>query len=417
MRKPRRSKHRGVLLIAPKGPKKPTWKLRYRDPETGKVRDQVLSPEDAKTAETREAAALRVHKHIGRRRDDIGAGASPHRAADLRLSDAVQKYFDSHPHLRERTQRAYRVPCDLFLEWAARGGLRTVRQLTRGRLVDFKAYRVKAPKRSHVQGGKRGEVGETGASRSAFTVNKELRAVAIVLGWLSDAELVRLTRDDIRIGLKRIDTESVTRREYLTPAQARALLSAADRHDAICFKATRDEHAAGEQGRTPRYAPIAPFIRFVLLTGCRLGEALALTWENIRLPERRIEIRAEQTKTKHDRTIELDVCPSLVKLLERLQPAAGGTSRVFAPHTADSVNSTRRRLQRDKKAPRFDYQTLRVTAATYLACMPSFGPVLESRQLGHSIMVAEKHYIGRIRVSPETKTLEQALELELESAD
>jgi integrase len=150
----------------------------------------------------------------------------------------------------------------------------------------------------------------------------------------------------------------------------------------------------------------------LLLTGCRLGEGLALTWNNVHLAEYRIEISASTTKTKADRTIELDVCPSVTKLLESMRPAEPGSARVFAPHTDDSVNSARRRLQGDKLTPPFDYQTLRVTAATYLACMPSYGPVLESRQLGHSIVVAEKHYIGRVRVPADVRTLEAALGLE-----
>jgi integrase len=169
--------------------------------------------------------------------------------------------------------------------------------------------------------------------------------------------------------------------------------------------ATRTEHAAGIGGNTPRYAPIEPVIRLLLLTGMRFGEALTIEWGDVR--EHAIEIRADRTKTKMDRTIELDVCPSVPALLETLR----GGERVLSQHTEGSLNAARKRMLADKACPWWDYQLLRVTAATYLACMQSYGPVLESRQLGHSIVVAEKHYIGRVRITLEAKTLEEAMGL------
>ena len=49
------------------------------------------------------------------------------------------------------------------------------------------------------------------------------------------------------------------------------------RHDAETLAETREEHAGvGDVGTTLRYEPVAPFVAFVLLTGCRFSEALSL---------------------------------------------------------------------------------------------------------------------------------------------
>ncbi len=375
--------------------------MRYRDPETGRTRVETLGAADAKTADTRLALALRLHKGVSRRREDIAGGAVRHRDADLTLPEAIGRYFRDNPQLRDGTVESYRAACDVFLAWCAATGLRTVRQLNRGRLLDFKSTRIKAGKRVPLAGGRRGE-GAAGGQRSAFTINKELRAVSIALGWLHDAQIIRLSRDDIRIGLKRLKTDKVLRRDYLRADEIRALLAAANARDAVTFAMNR----RGEKN-VPRYAPIEPLIRFLLLSGCRVGEALTLTWAHVDLGGEKIEIPAPQTKTKHDRTIELSVCPSLLAWLKKHK----GTSaeRIFPDHTEGSLKSARRRLRVPFK---WSYQGLRVTAATYLACMPSFGPVHESRQLGHSILVAQDFYIDRIKIAADVVTLEQAMGLD-----
>ena len=60
------------------------------------------------------------------------------------------------------------------------------------------------------------------------------------------------------------------------------------------FKATRTEHRGeAPEGTTPKYPPIAAFVLYVLLTGCRLGEALRVTWEDIDLEDGNIHIGTE----------------------------------------------------------------------------------------------------------------------------
>ncbi len=125
-----------------------------------------------------------------------------------------------------------------------------------------------------------------------------------------------------------------------------------------------------------------------------------------------IRLPASIVKTHQARTVHLDVCPSLRRMLAKMQLQATG-SFVFEGYTPDLVNAARARLQREYGAPTFDWQTLRSTCATYLTNAPGiFGAAsayLSARQLGHSVAVAERHYTGVVRVSREARTLEEAM--------
>src|SRR5690606_19400123 len=108
-------------------------------------------------------------------------------------------------------------------------------------------------------------------------------------------------------------------------------------------------------------------------TGCRRGEALGLRWSDVELDATdhdgrivgEIRLPAAITRTHRARTIYLDVCPSLRRMLATMKLQAKG-DRVFEGYTADLVNAGRLRLQADYGAPAFDWQTLRSTCATYL---------------------------------------------------
>ena len=68
-------------------------------------------------------------------------------------------------------------------------------------------------------------------------------------------------------------------------------------------------------------------------------------------------------------------------------------------------------------APPFDWQVLRSTCATYLTNAPGiFGSAtafLSAKQLGHSVAIAEKHYLGVHRGIPRAaRTLEAAMQID-----
>lgn len=79
-----------------------------------------------------------------------------------------------------------------------------------------------------------------------------------------------------------------------------------------------------------------------------------------------------------------------------------------------------KRLRASYGAPSsFEWQALRRTCGTFLTNAPGiFGAASayrSARQLGHSVAVAERHYLGLERGIPrEARTLEQAMQIEAE---
>jgi integrase len=247
--------------------------------------------------------------------------------------------------------------------------------------------------------------------------------------WRALGLTPELSKDTISDALKRLP---VPREEaaFLRPRDISLLLKAALLHDRVVYAETREEHSGMRpKGTTPRYSPIAPLVMFLLLSGCRRGEALGLRWADVDLDAmdhqaRRvgeIRLRAEATKTKHARVIGLEVSPALRRLLAALKlRATEGDVFVFGGegrYTHDLIESARARLMEEFEAPAFTWQVLRSSCATYLTNAPGIWGAatvfLSARQLGHSVAVAERHYLGVHRgIRREARTLEAAMEAE-----
>lgn len=380
----------------------------------------VLEAPAARTAESRRAWAIAKSKALAKRRIDLESGAPV--ATGTALDAALRRYFDDHPKLAERTRLVYRRAADKLEAWAKGAGVRSADDLTRQRLTEFRTSLVKAPLPRIVKGGKRGQRGADAKPRAPNTINRELRSIGTVLGYLRELGLLpRLSRDDLRDALKKekVPTDPI---EYLKPDDLRALFEAALRHDAERFQATRDEHAGlRPPGSTARFQPVAPFVAFVLLTGMRFSEALAVQWSFVEFDHGgAINLPKEVTKTKRGRLVGLDVSPGLVQLLEALRPE-NASGRVFSG-TAEAYRAAERRLRQAFGAPAsFGWQALRRTCGTFLTNAPGiFGGASAYRsaaQLGHSVSVAERHYLNVARGIPrDARTLEAAMQVEAELA-
>ncbi|MCW8141618.1 MAG: hypothetical protein KIT58_22165, partial [Planctomycetota bacterium] len=285
------------------------------------------------------------------------------------------------------------------------------------------------------------------------TTNKRLRAVSTFLTHLRRLGLTpRLTSDDIADGLRPLKQPRPLP-TCLRPAEIRELVLAAMRHDADRFDLTREEKARGlTVGETLRHPPIAPFLLTVLLTGMRAGEALALKTAALYLDAvagtggaGEIVLRPEEVKTAHARAVDLVVSPILKQLLGALKFRAGDAPYLFggaAPLGRDVIEAARKRLVgtttrrasdandggepngRDGRgygAPRFTWQHLRQTCGSFLTNAPGiFGAASafkSARQLGHSVQVAERHYLGVVHVPPDARTLEAAMGIEQEVSE
>lgn len=82
------------------------------------------------------------------------------------------------------------------------------------------------------------------------------------------------------------------------------------------------------------------------------------------------------------------------------------------------AEAARKRLKKTSEhgygGPEFTWQQLRITCGTFLANSSIFGAASayrEARQLGHSVAIAERDYLGVVSVDPKARTLEAAMEI------
>ncbi len=406
-----------------------SYRARYTDPDTGRVVWQTLDA-SLSTHEQRVTWAKKLAATLARRRADRAAGIAPPKDPTT-IEAAIATYRESaEVRLRAKTLATYDLGIARFAEWCGAEGIEHTADLTPAALARLRDAFIRAPKKTAAKGARRGRYASTPKPRSAVSINRELRTVATVLTSWRRRDLVSLSSDQIADALRKIPVE----RElpvYLTPSDLRRVLEAALRHDAETFTITREEHdGLRAVGTTPRYAAIAPVTAFLMLTGCRRNEAVTLRWSDVDLDALdasgakvgEIRLRAAETKTKIARVVGLEVAPTLRRILAAMKLRAGDEERVFPDLTGTLLTSTRARLVAEYGAPEaFGWQVLRSTCATYLANAPAIygaaSAFLAARQLGHSVVVAEKRYAGQLRgISREARTLEAAMQIESELA-
>lgn len=417
-----RSPHPGVVLLRPSGAHV-TWRARYIDPDTGRLVKERLDPVALSTDTLRRDWAVKKSKLLAKRDMELDSGAA--RATGTALENAIQRYYDDHPLLRKATLEAYKNATRKLLGWAARQGVKKGDDLTGSRLIAFRAALIKEPKRTPQQGNKRrGSRTGTNENRSPHTINRELRATKTVLQYLRKLGLcARITSDDLKDGLERVPV-SYDATVHLKPAELRDLLDAALAHDQEKFAKTRAENRGLlPPGSTPRYEAIAPLVAGTLLTGMRFDECASLEWNQVDLEALDDDGTASgvihltsRTKTRRARDVWLEVSPTLRELLEVLRPDKA-KGKVWGL-TKGQARAAGKRLTKEHEAPEaWTWQVLRSTCGTYLTNAPGiFGAASayrSAKQLGHSVAVAERHYVDVLRgISKECKTLESAMGIE-----
>jgi integrase len=174
------------------------------------------------------------------------------------------------------------------------------------------------------------------------------------------------------------------------------VLAACAKHDADTFVLTRDEHDGfGTPGT--RYKSVTAFVRFLLLTGMRVSEALAIEWRDVEAEQ--IHVRSAVSKTKQPRDVDLTVAPTALPGEPR--------ARLFEL-TAGEVRAAQRRTTTAKYgAPKWSPHVLRRTCWTYFTC--AFNPRRSAKPVGHSVVIAERHCAGLVKVPAGGETLEQAI--------
>lgn len=424
-----RSAHPGVSIVNRVKNGEQIVRARWIDPDTGKAKEFTFETEKITTAEGRRTWMIGKSKEIQVRKLK---GATPLGAAST-FESAIKLFFEER-RLRERTKEAYRSGMALFARWALKQRIKHVQDLQPAHLARFRLHMESAKKLVPLKGGKVGEFTASDEPMSPAAANCHLRSVKAVLNtWRKLGMTPRLDSDAVGEGLGAIAGE----RPQPLPLRASdcvALLKAAVKHDDARFDLTRDEHDGKRpKGTTPRYQPVAPFVAFVLLSGCRVGEALNLTWADVDLEAKaesgkkagEIRLLPTATKTRAARTIDLAVSPGLRKLLTALKPKDRDTPHVFGgaePWSRSRVDGALTRLVDEYGAPEFCWQRLRQTCGTFLVNAPGIygaaSAYRAARQLGHSVAIAEKHYLGLIRGIPKrATTLDSAMEITKELAE
>lgn len=426
--------HPGVKLVFREWPvghrKYPSggamWFARWADPVTGKWREKSLDSEDGcSTAEGRVAwaenksAELELERQaIQAQRQAIKEGRPP--TGPTNLAEATEKFLERcRGECRPATVRRYETSVTKFKAWSAGAGLRQVEELTPPGLAAFRDWLGSQPSHKAKKGGPKGAKRPVGKPSPA-TYNADLAAVRAMLNhWRRLGLLPRCSSDSIRDSLQRFRTKR-PRPPFLREPAIRQLLEAALRHDRETFVMTRTEKAEGHAGVTARYQPLAPLVLFSLLGGTRLGEAITLTWDRVHLDAQggdgEVIVLAERAKTGIERTIVFDVTPSLRELLANLRLAAGGEDPVFGL-TDYAAGQGMQRLVRNFGAPKgCTWKNPRATCGTYLSNAPGiYGAAScfhSARRLGHSVAIAERNYLGVVKVPTDARTLEEAMAIE-----
>ena len=251
-----------------------THYARFDDPDTGTATDVNLTRLGLTNAEARRDWAIRKSTAINQRRADLAAGARPHRRVEL--SEAARSYLDDRKlELKEKTLCGYTHAIDLFIDWAARKGVRLTDDLTGAHLEEFRTSRIKCPRQGVARGGRRGERRLQARPRSAYSVTRELRAVGTMLNtWRRLDLLPHLDSDGIRDGLRAPKGKRPVP-TYLRSDAARELLEAASRHDGDRFTLTREEH---DGLKPPGSTPPPPAYRSVRSCGTAHGRSFRRTF-------------------------------------------------------------------------------------------------------------------------------------------
>ncbi len=398
-----------------------TFTLRTRD-EAKRQRSHVLGryPEELSLAQARETGWELRRK--------LSAGQDPRKpVVSDDLAELVRGWLDAARHDRApKTIETYGLATSKFIAWLDSVELRRAVELSRSDLAGFRTYLATAPKIVSKKGLGRGGKAEAGTRRSPVSVNRELRTMKTVLNALrKQGRLPQLDGDAIADNLHALRVER-NEPAFLRPNEIRQLIEACQRHDGETFVETRREHAGlGMVGSTTRYEPILPAVLFFLLSGMRRGEGLAVDWSHVDLDAvdragalaGEIRLSGAMTKTGRNRCVYLEVSPLLRRLLAEWKLRSGSVGPVLGGHTVNSLKSARHRLLKEYGAPRFDWQVLRSTCATYLTnaegIFKAATVFMSARQLGHSVQIAEKHYLGVERSIPAgASTLEAAMRIE-----
>ncbi len=372
-------RHRGVKLLALKNGDR--YVARWRDPITRKQVQADMQPLGLTNATTRRLWAIQKATDLRTLKARIARGGS---ARDRQtIVEAQADYLAMFGNANSRSCKL--PPLASIAAALAAVGITDVQDITAPSLAAWGDH-VRRPANEH----------------AISTRNWHLAACAAWLRWCRRrGVLPRVFDDEIKDGLRRTKAprDPIT---VLQPAQIRKLLAACIAHDQ-----NEDKE-------------VAPFVLLVLLTGCRYMEAQGLAWAEVDASEKCIRLASGRSKNKLARTITLPETPTALELLGALRLRGGGKGRVFPWLDRRLGETLRGRLTDDYDAPvGWTWHQLRRTCGSLLVCsgvLGAAGVFLTAKRCGHSVQVAERHYLGAMTNLPkDAASLEHAGGFEAEA--
>lgn len=330
----------------------------------------------------------------------------------------LKQEFDQEMETRASSRKtciSYNQTWKHFKRWLERNGPSSPLGLTRDHLRDFvrylRQYRCERPV---------SKLARSAPPRplSPHSISSHARHLRAILNYgRKSLGCVRLDAEAVSAGLV------VGKLPRLIPVslrteQLRAILRAAATHDA----------RTGEL--------MFPFLAFLMITGARRGEALALRFDpsSVGAAESWLDLGRNMVviwgnKTARQRILPLNTRPLLGSLLRALLDSRKADAEyVFAggalpPGNAGDMlhNSFKDALCaiREASGVHFRLKDFRSTCATALANSNVLGGNLYTLagELGHAIEILQKHYANHVPATPEVaaaKTVEAALGIEVE---
>jgi integrase len=249
-----------------------------------------------------------------------------------------------HGERKIRGLRSVRTPRGHLKVLTERFGSKRIKNITHSDIEEFKQIRLKTPTHQDKQ-------------RTIASVNRELELLRAVLrfaarqGWLS--------RSPFEMGMPLISKADEVRRErVLTHEEEKRLLS-------VC---------------TGRRAHLRAILIAALDTAMRRGELFKLTWQDIDLENRLIQVRATTTKTLRPRTV--GITERLATELTSLYESSTKTPEGLVFGITDTVKKAFASVCQDAGVEGFRFHDARHTAITRM---------IQSGMPAHLIMKVSGH--------------------------